>query len=508
MAGMEGNILLSIEHVSKHFGGTQALNDVSFHLVKGEIHALLGENGAGKSTLVKIISGVVPRDHGEILFEGRPLKVKNPQQARVRGINVVYQELSLIPSLSVAENISASNEAMNTFKKMRLDKLKDESLTILDMLKIRPDTLVKNLGIGAQQMVEIAGAISRKCKLLILDEPTASLTSDEVEELFKIMRLLKSEGVTIIYISHKLSEVCEIADRVTILKDGQFVDTLSIGDIEEKRIIELMIGRDLEDLYPEKTGKKGDNILEVRNFSGEGFNNVSFHVDQGEIVGFAGLAGAGRTELFTTLFGLSPPYGGEVHLSSKKLRIRKPKDAMKAGIGYLPEDRKQAGIFMQMNIKENTIAATLDEICRGGIIDRKLVEKQTLTMIKKLSTKVRSIDDPILSLSGGNQQKVILSRWLLAHPKVLIVDEPTRGIDMGAKYEIYQLLRGLSCQGIAVIIISSELPEIFGMCDRAIAMYKGSVCIEADSEDPDFERKIGFGIMGLDYTTTKAEVLL
>ena len=505
---MGKDIIVSIENVSKHFGGTQALDNVSFQLIRGEIHALLGENGAGKSTLVKIISGVVGRDRGEIMFEGTPLRIKNPQQARVAGINVVYQELSLIPSLSVAENISASNEAMNTFKRMKLKNLKEESLSILRMMNIQPGTLVRNLGIGAQQMVEIAGAISRKCSLLILDEPTASLTRDEVVELFKIMRMLKKDGVTIVYISHKLSEVCEIADRVTILKDGRHITTLDVEDIEEKKIIQLMVGRDLAQMYPAKTGGGKEIALEVHQYSGEGFEDVSFHVNRGEIIGFAGLAGAGRTELFTALFGIQKPSGGEAYIFGKRLDIHAPKDAMRSGIGYLPEDRKDAGLFMQMNIRENTIAATLDDVSTRGVIDAKLVQKKTLSMIDALSTKVRSIDDKILSLSGGNQQKVILARWLLANPAVLIVDEPTRGIDMGAKYEIYQLLRKLAREGIAVIIVSSELPEIFGMCDRAIAMYKGSVFIEAAQDDPDFEHKIVYGIMGLIYTGEQAEVLV
>jgi len=505
---MGNNIILTISNVSKQFGGTQALKDVSFNLFRGEIHALLGENGAGKSTLVKIISGVVPKDSGEIIFEDEILRVKNPLQARNKGINVVYQELSLIPSLSVAENIAASIESMNTFKRMKLNNLKEESLSILKMLSIDPSTLVKKLGIGAQQMVEIAGAISRKCKLLILDEPTASLTKEEVEELFKLMHMLKKENVTIVYISHKLSEVCEIADRVTILKDGKFISTLEVDEIQEKKIIELMVGRDLAEMYPAKASNKKDKIFEVKKYSGEGFSDISFHVNRGEIVGFAGLAGAGRTELFTTIFGMQKPYSGESFLSGKKLSIRTPKDAMQAGIGYLPEDRKQDGIFMEMNIKENTIAATIDQICNKGLINRKVVEKNTLEMINTLNTKVRSIDDTISALSGGNQQKVILSRWLLSNPILLIVDEPTRGIDMGAKYEIYQLLRKLAEQGIAIIIISSELPEIIGMCDRAIAMYKGSIFIEANCIEPDFEKKIGYGIMGLKYTDEQMEILL
>ena len=503
---MENTIILSIENITKRFGGTQALDNVSFGLVKGEIHALLGENGAGKSTLVKIISGVIQKDEGEIIFEGSPLRIKNPQQARQMGINVVYQELSLVPTLSVAENISASNEAMNTFKKMRLNNLGEEALSILDMLKIDPYTLVRNLGIGAQQMVEIAGAISRNCKLLILDEPTASLTNDEVEELFKIMRMLKKDGVTIVYISHKLSEVCIIADRVTVLKDGKFIDTLDVNEIEEKKIIELMVGRDLAKMYPPKTSGRREIALEVKNYSGDGFQGITFNAYCAEILGFAGLAGAGRTELFTTLFGIQKSSGGEVNLFGEKLRVRRAKDAMKAGFGYLPEDRKQAGIFMQMNIRENTIAATIDEVSKNGIIKGDLVERNTLEMIEKLSTKVNSIDDKILSLSGGNQQKVILARWLLANPKLLIVDEPTRGIDMGAKYEIYQLLRKLANEGMAIVIISSELPEIFGMCDRVIAMYKGSAFVEADSQDAEFEQKIGCGIMGIAVGSTREGV--
>ena len=422
---MKDNIILSIENISKHFGGTQALDNVSFNLLRGEIHALLGENGAGKSTLVKIISGVTAKDRGEIIFEGSVLRIKNPQQARALGINVVYQELSLIPSLSVAENISASTEAMNSFKIMKLDNLNNEASSIMEILKIDSRTLVKKLGIGAQQMVEIAGAISRKCKLLILDEPTASLTNDEVEELFKIMRILKKDGVTIIYISHKLSEVCEIADRVTILKDGKFIQTLEINEIEEKKIIELMVGRDLAKMYPVKSEGSSEVVLSLKNYSGDGFNNISFHVNRGEIVGFAGLAGAGRTELFTSVFGLQKHSSGEAFLFEKKLNIRSPKDAMRSGIGYLPEDRKQNGIFMQMNILENTIAATLDNVSRRGLINSKLSEKNTMTMIEKLSTKINSINDKILALSGGNQQKVILARWLLAQPKLLIVDEPT-----------------------------------------------------------------------------------
>jgi len=502
---MENNIILSIKNICKSFGGTQALDNVSLELNKGEIHALLGENGAGKSTLVKIISGVLSKDSGEIIFEGTLLNVKNPQQARTAGINVVYQELSLVPSLSVAENICASNERMNTFKIMKLSNLGDEVLNILSMFKIDLYMPVKNLGIGAQQIVEIAGAISRNCKLLIFDEPTATLTNYEIKELYKIMRVLKGNGVTIIYITHKLSEIFNVADRATVLKDGKYIATLNIADVDEKKIVELMLGRDLAEMYPLKSKRQREVVLEVSDYSGDGFQKISFKIHRGEILGFAGLAGAGRTELFTTIFGVQKPDSTEIYLFSEKLNVRKVKDAMQAGIGYLPEDRRQAGVFMQMNIKENTIAATIDDVSSTGIINKDKVFNNTVEMIHKLDIKINSIDDEMFSLSGGNQQKVVLARWLLASPKILIVDEPTRGIDVGAKFEIYQLLRKMANQGTAIVIISSELPEIFGMSDRVIAMYKGSIFAEVDCKDPEVEQKIGSGIMGITYTPMREE---
>ena len=497
---MESNVLLSIQGVSKRYGGTQALDNVSFDIKKGEIHALLGENGAGKSTLIKIISGAVLRDKGTILFNDREVNPKNPQQARALGINVVYQELSLIPGLSVAENISASNAKMNTFKLMKLNNLSDDVKSILKLLRIDPKTPARALGIGAQQMVEIAGAISRSCKLLILDEPTASLTNDETMALYRIIRKLKEDGVTIIFISHKLSEVFDIADRATIMKDGRFVKTLEVEGSNEKTLIELMTGRTLQDMYPPKGSVPGPLALNVENFSGPGFRSISLRLHDGEIIGLAGLTGAGRTELCTTLFGAQPCFGGSVQIYGKDHRPRKVIDSMKAGIGYLPEDRKQTGIFMQMNIKENTVAATIDKVSRGGILDGTMIDSNTKEMIKKLNTKTNSVHDRILSLSGGNQQKIVLARWLLANPKILIVDEPTRGIDVGAKFEIYQIIRSLANSGMAIIFISSELPEIIGMSDRVLTFYKGQVSMEIDSRDPFLEERIGCGIMGVPFT--------
>jgi ribose transport system ATP-binding protein len=506
-ATVDGVDYISLMNISKKFGGTQALDDVSFNIRKGEIHALLGENGAGKSTLVKIISGAIPRDSGQIIFEGEPYNVKNPQQARLAGVNVVYQEFSLVSSLSVAENICASNEPMNTFRVMKLNQLNEEAKNILTKFNIDPNALVKNLGVGAQQMVEIAGAISRSCKLLVLDEPTASLTKDEVKELFKIISILKENEVTVIYITHKITEVFEIADRATVLKDGNYVATVNVKDVDENDIVKMMIGRDLTDMYPQKGVVSEEVVFEVVNYSGRCFKNVSFKIYQGEILGFAGLAGAGRTELFTSIFGFDQDNSGELFIMGKKLDIKNVKDAMKAGIGYLPEDRKSIGLFQEMNIKDNTIASILDDISNSGILSNAKINGKTIEMINKLNIKVNSIDDRILSLSGGNQQKVIVGRWLLVNPKVLIVDEPTRGIDVGAKFEIYQLLRNLATQGMSIVIISSELPEIMGMCDRVIVMYKGSIQREVDCAGVDLEQNIGCGIMGISLESENGGVV-
>ncbi len=500
---MDTNIFLSIRGVSKRFGGTQALDDVSFEVKKGEIHALLGENGAGKSTLIKIISGVVAKDSGTILMEGKEWNIKNPQQARSQGVNVVYQELSLVPGLSVGENICASSERMDTFKIMKRNNLGEEAHSILRMLNIDPRTPVRALGIGAQQMVEIAGAICRNCRLLILDEPTASLTNDETKELYKIMKMLKVKGVTIIYISHKLSEIFEIADRATVMKDGKFVRTANVSELDEQTIIQLMTGRNLSDIYPPKAGKVGPSVMTVRGYSGPGFDQISFDLHEGEILGFAGLTGSGRTELCTALFGVHRAYAGKATLMGIDYKPRRVKDAMQAGVGYLPEDRKQAGIFLQMNLIENTIAATIDQISHWGMINRRLADQNTKEMIRKLSTKVGAVSDKILSLSGGNQQKIILSRWLLENPRVLIVDEPTRGIDVGAKFEIYQILRKLADNGMAIIVISSDLPEIIGISDRIATFYKGSISMVISSGDPSLEEKIGSGIMGVAYTSSQ-----
>lgn len=472
---MAAETILSIRNVSKRFGGTQALNGVSFDIQRGEVHAIMGENGAGKSTLVKIISAVISKDSGTISFAGKELTARNPQEARAAGISIVYQELSLSPYLSVGENISASASRMDTFHLMNTNQFDEDARRLLEINRISPHAIIRDLGVGAQQIVEIAGALSRKSSLLILDEPTSSLTLQEVEELFKIIQILKDNGVTIIYITHKIGEVFKIADRITVLKDGEYMGTLERASTNEEQVIQLMIGRDIKDMYPVRTGIERECVLEVKNISGAGFSNVSFKVFKGEIFGFAGLTGAGRTEMFTALFGVPPVRSGQIWIEGRPVEIRSPGDAMRHGIGYLSEDRKQIGLFLEMRVKHNTIAATIDQVSGRLFLNNARMTSTAQTMIQRMRTKVNSIEDKIFSLSGGNQQKVLLARWLLVRPKILIVDEPTRGIDVGAKQEVYQILRELAQEGIAVIMISSELPEILGMSDRIAAMYQGQV---------------------------------
>jgi ABC-type sugar transport system ATPase subunit len=474
---MTDETILSIQNVCKRFGGTQALNDVSLDIKEGEVHALMGENGAGKSTLVKIISSVIAKDSGKVLFKGKDLTSQNPQESRAMGISIVYQELSLSPFLTVSENISAASSSMDNFHLMQTSKISKHATELLDMEHVNPKALVKDLGIGAQQIVEIAGAISRNCCLLIFDEPTSSLTNKETDDLFDIINILKNRGMTVIYITHKINEVFRIADRITVLKDGEYVGTVKKEETSERELITMMLGRDIKDMFPTRDGTKKECALEVQNLTGDGFTNVSFKLYKGEILGFAGLTGAGRTELFTAIFGANKIYSGKIFIDGKEVKINRPQDAMRNKIGYLPEDRKQVGLFMDMNVIDNTVAATIDENSGRYFIDKNLMKKNATDMAARMRTKFSNLEDRILRLSGGNQQKVLLARWLLVRPNILIVDEPTRGIDVGSKQEAYLILRELANEGIAVVVISSELPEILGMSDRIIAMYRGRITI-------------------------------
>ena len=474
---MSDNYRLEVKNINKAFPGTQALKDVSMAFRPGEIHAVVGENGAGKSTLMLIIAGVHQRDEGEILLDGQPIEPQNPHHAQQLGISIVYQELSMAANLTIAENIFINRQPTNWLglidrKKMYRDA--SELLKILD-IHVPSDTPVRNLNIAAMQMVEIVGAISRKAKVLLLDEPTSALTEKETHRLFESLRQLRQEGITVIYISHKLEEIFEIADRLTVLKDGAVVGSLGVADATKEEIVRMMVGRELSAMYPDKDGQTDQEVLRVEGLSGPGFHDVSFSLYRGEILGVAGLAGAGRTSVCRTIFGAAPRGAGQAIVAGKPVQIESPEDAIAAGIGFVPEDRKLQGLFLAMSVKQNVVASNL-EACSGTVfMDNNKESALTEDMVRRLQIKTPSIEQKLLNLSGGNQQKVLLGKWLSVQPQILLVSEPTRGIDVGAKAEIHALLRQMAQQGVGIVMVSSELPEILGMSDRVMVMHEGEL---------------------------------
>lgn len=481
--------ILEMNHITKEFPGVKALDDVCFKVKKGEIHALVGENGAGKSTLMKILSGVYPHNSydGEILVKGIKQSFGNIKDSEKVGIAIIYQELTLVKFLSIAENIYLGNE-FNSKGVIDWDRTYSEAEKILKDVKLddHPDTKVIELGIGKQQLIEIAKALSKNVEILILDEPTAALNEADSKNLLTILKELRSRGVTCIYISHKLEEVIDIADTVTILRDGQTICTKDMHNEEEKltedKIITYMVGRQLTQRFPRKKHTPGDVILEVKNWTVHNpdipdkvmIDNVSFQARKGEILGIAGLMGAGRTEFVMSLIGA---YGvnksGEILIDGKKVSINNPKDAIDNGISYLSEDRKGKGLILMMDIKYNTSISSLQSISHASVIDSNEEISKTNSYVSALNIKTPSIEQKVENLSGGNQQKVAIAKWLMTNPKVLILDEPTRGIDVGAKYEIYNIMNELVDKGVSVIMISSELPEILGMSDRILVMNRG-----------------------------------
>lgn len=485
---MEQQAVLEVKGIKKSFGATVALCGVDFSLRKGEIHALVGENGAGKSTLMNIIDGVLSADAGEIFIEGNQVQIKNPHVAQELGIGFVHQEIALCPHVTVAENIFMSE--INNCKKFTVNykKLFERAAEILRPLAdIDPKKIVSELSVSNQQVVEIAKALSMNCKILILDEPTSTLTESESVALFKIMKSLKEKGIGIIYISHRMGEVFGECDRVSILRDGAYIGTYNVSQTNSKEVVSKMVGREISDIYPEKSKKNLSDspvLFEVKNFSdGDRFENISFEFREGEILGLAGLVGAGRSEVAQAICGLRKKTAGDVFYKGEKIEINNPKDAIENGIVYLTEDRKSLGLFLELSIKVNISAMKIRNISKHGIVYRALEDKQGGTYAKMLGIKCSSIDKPVSSLSGGNQQKVLISKLLTVKPKIVIMDEPTRGIDVGAKAEIHKLLRQLVDEGMGIIMISSELPEVIGMCDRVIIMHEGIVSGEIDSKE-------------------------
>jgi rhamnose transport system ATP-binding protein len=471
--------VFSAAAISKSFAGVQALKGVSFELLEGEVHALIGENGAGKSTLIKIMTGALAPDSGTLTLSGQLLTHHSPAHARALGIAVVYQQPALFPHLTVAENIALSLESSGMWRKVDWKARNTRANRLLERAgaDIRADRLVATLSMPEQQIVEIAKAIGADAKVLILDEPTASLTSREVESLFRVIKTLRGNGVGIIYISHRLEEITTIADRVTVLRDGQTIDTRQVTGVSRAELIHLMVGREISAIYPKRDVPIGEVVLETRALSSSeaGIRDVSLTVRRGEILGLAGLVGSGRTELAETLFGLTPADGGEILLRGEAVRIPSPAHAIALHIGYVPEDRRQHGAVLEMAIASNISLANLRAVSRRGMIDTASERRLARGYVEQLRVKTGSLYAETGSLSGGNQQKVALARWLAIRPSVLILDEPTQGVDVGSKSEIHRLMIDLAEQGVAIMMISSELPEILGMSDRIIVMHGGTV---------------------------------
>ena len=484
---MESDIILDISHVTKTFPGVTALSDVSLQIRRGEIHGLCGENGAGKSTLVKILSGVYPHGtyEGGITFQGKELRFeqKSIRAAIEAGIAIVYQELTLIPKMTVGENIFLGKEPVE-HRRINRSRLYAQSRDILARygLDILPQARVLDLGVGKQQMAEIAKALSEDAKLLILDEPTSALTQTEVQKLMEILRGLKSQGVTCIYISHKLEEFFGITDRVTVLRDGKLISTMKTRDASTEKLVKLMVGREMTDRFPQSQRTPKEVILSVRGLHAEDPNTpgreilkgIDFDLRKGEILGIAGLMGSGRTELVTTIFGeYATITAGSIFLEGEEVHINSARDAMDHGISLVPEDRKQLGLVLIQSVLKNVALANLNKFSSFMRIDKQAELRETEKYAKSLSIKTPSLNVAVDNLSGGNQQKVVIAKWLMSAPKVLILDDPTRGIDVGAKFEIYKLMNELAAQGMAIIMISSELEEVIGMSDRIVVMCEG-----------------------------------
>ena len=475
--------LVRAEGIHKAFSGVAALRDVCFDLQPGEVHALLGENGAGKSTLMKIISGVYTRDSGDIYISGKKIaRDLNPQSAQAMGIGIIHQELNLCPHLTVAENIFLNREftAAGFLKSKHQNREAVKYLKSLN-LDIDPDVQVKKLPVSKQQMVEICKTLSMDAKVIIMDEPTSALTEKEIEDLFRVIAQLKTEGRGIIYISHRLEELSRIVDRCTILRDGMYVKTLNFAETSLNEIISLMVGRGLTEKFPRIETARTEKVLEVKNLCsphGVGVKNASFSLYRGEILAFAGLMGAGRTELVRAISGADKMSAGEIFLEGKQVRIRAPREAIAQGFFCAPEDRKRDGLCVKMSLAENITLPSLDLVSRFGIISRPMEVNKTNEMVQNLKIKTPGVDQYVRNLSGGNQQKVVIGKWLMRNARVLVFDEPTRGIDVASKIEIYNIINDLKKKGIGVMFVSSELPEVLGMSDRVIVMCNGRITAE------------------------------
>lgn len=494
------DVILKMSNISKRFPGTLALDNFGIDVCRGEVHVLLGENGAGKSTLVKIISGVYTRDSGEMIFYGENCNFKDVKQAQSKGIGIIHQELNLLPERTVAQNIFVGREPMIANLPFVIDekKMNKEASKILDDigLKVDPKEKIKNLSIAQQQMVEVAKAMSQEIRLLIMDEPTSSLTSKEIDRLFDIINYLKEQDVTIIYISHRMDEIQRIGDRVTIMRDGKYVDTVSAKNMDVNDVIKKMVGRKIENMYARNINEKGNEVLRTEKLTGLRFRDADIVLHEGEIVSLSGLVGAGRTEIAKVLFGYDKKISGKIFLFGKEIDVLSPQKCVNSGLAFLPEDRKAEGLHLLMPVKNNIVMASLNKIFTNRILNGRLEDKIGSEQKDLLNISTPNVDTNVINLSGGNQQKVVIGKWLSTNCKVFIFDEPTRGIDVGAKAEIYELIDDLASNGAAVLIISSELNEVIGLSDRVYVMCEGEITKELQRNELTQETLLKYAIRG------------
>lgn len=476
---MSQETILALAGITKTYPGVVAIDNLSLNFKKGEVHALVGENGAGKSTLIRTISGAVTPDSGTIEVDNQQYSSMSPKISREHGIEVIYQEFNLIPGLTVAENICLGEE---TGRFVDFKKLRSKTLEIFKLMNIElnPDQKVSELSTAHQQLVEIAKAISKDARMIIMDEPTAPLTVNEVDSLFHIIGILKKRGVTVIYISHRMEEIFNISDRVSVMRDGRYIITKNTAETNRKELIQFMVGRELSETYPERNIIQDAVALEVIGITGSGNKDISFHVKKGEVLGVAGLVGAGRTELARMIFGADKMEQGEIKIDGRMVKIRSPKEAIELGIGLIPEDRKAHGAFLTMGIDWNISISNIKKLSKRGLVDLKAIQTQAEGYIKHLFIKTPFIDQKVMNLSGGNQQKVVLAKVLATRSNILIFDEPTRGIDVGAKQEIYELMNQLASEGKAIVMISSDMEELLGMSDRIIVLAEGVLTGEVE----------------------------
>ncbi|QQK07081.1 sugar ABC transporter ATP-binding protein [Miniphocaeibacter halophilus] len=477
--------------INKSFGDNKVLKNTEFELLDGEVHALMGENGAGKSTLMKILTGVYTKDSGEIYVDDKLVNYKNPQEAEKDGIVFIYQELNSLFDLTVMDNLFITKEIKKGFGILDKNAMYIKAKEALESLgvNINPKSIMSDLSVGQQQMVEICKALMVDAKTIIMDEPTAALTQSETAILFDVIKNLKSKGVSIVYISHRMEEIFEVCDRITVLRDGEYIGTSTVEDTDMNRIVKMMIGRELGDRFPKRQHELGEVILEIKDLNKIGeFSNVSFKLRQGEVLGVSGLMGAGRTEIMSCIFGDNEIDGGEIYVEGKRIHIKNPNKAIENGIAYVTEDRKVEGLMLEKTIEENITIANLKDISKNAILSKNKINKLAKDSIEKFKIKSTGINHICEKLSGGNQQKVVLSKWVATNPRILILDEPTRGVDIGAKQDIYNIINDLANDGVGIIMVSSELPEILGMSDRVMVVREGEVKGILDIEEADQEK--------------------